>query len=81
MATEKWIGGSGVGFTWTACFAGADINSLANGSSVQSSHGDITNLSALDIFADLSIILGSVTTVAPNKLDFFIYPLLDDGST
>lgn len=81
MAVEKWVGGSGVGLTWTACFAAADINSLANASSVLSNQGDITNQTALDIFADISFSLGSVTTVAPNKLDFFIYPLNQDGST
>jgi hypothetical protein len=81
MATEKWIAGSGVGFTWTACFAAADTQSLANGSSVLSNQGDITNQTALDIFADLSFNMPSVTTVAPNKLDFFIYPLNQDGST
>src|ERR1700745_4260876 len=81
MATEKWIAGSGVGFTWTACFAAADINSLANGSSVLSNQGDITNQTALDMFADLSINLGSVTTVAPNTIAIYLYALNQDGTT
>lgn len=81
MATEKWVAGSGVGFTWTQCFATADLTSLANGSSVLSSQGDITNQTALDIFADISFNLASLTVAAPAKLDFFIYPQNQDGST
>jgi hypothetical protein len=81
MSTEKWIAGSGVGYAWTACFASADIASLANGSSVLSSQGDITNQTAQDIFADVSFSFPPVTTVAPNKIDLFIYPLNQDGST
>ena len=36
---------------------------MASGNSVLSSQGDITNQSALDIFADVSFSLGSCTTV------------------
>jgi hypothetical protein len=81
MATERWIGGSGVGFTWTSCFGASDLNSLANGSSVLASSSAITNQTALDIFCDISVSLGSVTTVAPNYLGVYIYPLNQDGST
>jgi len=80
MATEKWIAGSGVGFTWTAAF-GTEINSLASGNAVLSSVS-ITNQTALDIFADISYVAGAtVTTVAPNNLAFYLYPLNEDGST
>lgn len=42
----------------------------------------ITNQSALDIFADLSLKAGStVTTVAPANVAFYLYPLGQDAST
>lgn len=81
MATEKWIAGSGQGLTWGTAVNAADVNSLPNGSSVLSSVAAITNGTALDIFADFSINLGSVTTVAPNYLGVYLYPLNQDGST
>jgi hypothetical protein len=81
MAVERWVAGSGVGLTWTNCFQAADINSLASGSSVLSSSGDIANDTALDIFCDLSCSLGSITPVAPNNLSVFLYPLNQDGTT
>jgi hypothetical protein len=81
MGTIKWAAGSGVGLTWTSCFQAADINSCANASSVLSSTGDVANGSALDLYADVCFLLGSITTAAPNKLDLFIYPLNQDGST
>lgn len=83
MATEKWISGSGVGLTWTQIFgsSSANVNSLANNSSVLDSTGDITNGTALDIFADLSVTLASVTSVAPAQINVFIYPLNGDATT
>lgn len=81
MATEKWITGSGAGFTWTTCFPSADLNSMVNGNSVLSSTGDITNQTALDIFADISISLGSVASVAPNFIGVYLFPLNQDGTT
>lgn len=81
MATEKWIAGSGVGLTWTQIFnSGASLNSMAALSSVMD-NADITNGTALDIYADLSIQLGSAAFAAPNKIDVFLYPLNGDGST
>jgi hypothetical protein len=75
MATEKWIAGSGVGFTWSSAF-GAEINAaIANGNAIASSVV-IANQSSLDIFADLSWFSGAgVTTVAPAFLAFYLYPL------
>lgn len=82
MATEKWIGGSGVGFTWTAAFSGTDLTgAIANASSLLSSVADITNQTSLDIFCDFSISLGSITTAAPNYLGVYLYPLNEDGTT
>jgi hypothetical protein len=81
MATEKWVAGSGAGLTWTTAVNAADVNSLANGSSVLSSVADIANGTALDMFADISIALGSVTAAAPNFIGVYIYPLNEDGTT
>lgn len=82
MATEKWIAGSGAGLTWTAAnTSGTLYNALANGNALISDL-DITNGTALDIFADLSWLAGgTATTAAPNYLGFYLYPLGQDGST
>ena len=80
MATEKWIAGSGQGLTWGSIF-GTEINSLANGNAVLSSVS-VTNGTALDMFADVSFVAGAtITTVAPNFLGVYLYPLNEDGST
>jgi hypothetical protein len=80
MATQKIIAGSGVGLTWTTCF-GAEINSLVNGNAVLSSV-NIDNSTALDLLADISVSLGSITPGAGNPyIGFFLYPLNQDGST
>lgn len=81
MATEKWVAGSGQGLTWGTAVNGADVNSLANGSSVLSSVADITNGTALDLFADFSVSLGSITVAAPSYLGVFLFPLNEDGTT
>ena len=80
MATEKWIAGSGVGLTWTAAFTASTLNSIVNGNAIISDL-QIDNSTALDMFADVSFRGGSVTTVAPNYIGIYFYPLLDDGST
>ena len=80
MATEKWIAGSGVGFTWTDAFATALLNSIASGNAIASGVV-VTNQTALDIFADISIALASAAFVAPNFIGVYIYPLNKDGST
>lgn len=82
MATEKWVGGSGQGLSWGgANSSGTLYNTLANGNALLSDL-DITNGTALDIFADLSYLAGgTATTAAPNYLGFYLYPLGQDGST
>jgi hypothetical protein len=80
VATEKWIAGSGVGLTWTAAFTASTLNSIANGNAIISDL-QIDNSSAFDIFCDIDFIGGSVTTVAPNYLGIYFYPLLSDGTT
>lgn len=82
MATERWIGGTGIGLTWTAAAVSADINSLANGSANQSSviiHNEGANL---DIFADVSVSLGSVSVGTGTPfVGIYLYPLNQDGTT
>jgi hypothetical protein len=79
MATEKWIAGSGVGLTWSAL--GTTVyNSLASGNAILDGTS-ITNGTALDIFADVSLHLASAAFVAPNFIGVYLYPLCDDGST
>lgn len=82
MATEKWVGGSGVGFTWTACFSGTDLTTtIANASSLLSSVADVTNQTSLDIFCDFSFAMTSTAVVAPNNLGVYLYPLNEDGTS
>lgn len=76
MATEKWIAGSGQGLTWGNAFTGSTLNSIASGNAILSDIA-ITNGSALDIFADLSINLASAAFVAPNFIGVYLYPLND----
>ena len=80
MATEKWIAGSGQGLTWGDAFSTATLNSIASGNAILSDIS-ITNGTALDIFADVSIALGSAAFVAPNFIGIYLYPLNKDGST
>lgn len=82
MSTEKWIAGSGQGLTWGNIFnSGSDIASMSNGNAIQSST-TISNATPLDIFADVSISLGSLTTGAGAPyIGIYLYPLNQDGST
>ena len=80
MATEKWIAGSGQGLTWGDAFATATLNSIASGNAILSGVS-ITNGTALDIFADVSIALASAAFVAPNFIGIYLYPLNKDAST
>jgi hypothetical protein len=80
MATEKWIAGSGQGLTWGDAFSTATLNSIVNGNAILSDLS-ITNGTALDVFADVSIALGSITAAAPNYIGMYLYPLNKDAST
>jgi hypothetical protein len=78
-----WTAGNGVGFTWTTAINASDLVSLTNGSTVLSSVADITNQTALDIYADLSVRL-TVTSATPPAgawLGIYLAALLDDGAT
>ncbi len=80
MATERWIAGTGEGLTWGSAFNSADINiaSFANNGAVMSSVL-VANGTALDTFADISVNLAAITTVAPAMLAFFLYPANQDA--
>jgi hypothetical protein len=80
MATEKWISGAGQGLTWGDAFSTATLNSIVNGNAILSDIS-ITNGTALDVFADVSVAMGSITIAAPNYIGIYLYPLNKDGST
>lgn len=80
MATEKWIAGSGVGLTWSA-ITGSNMNSATAGQ-VAIVSSQIDNSSNLDMFADLSISLGSVTPASGSPfIGVGLLALNQDGTT
>ena len=79
MATEKWIAGSLVGLTWANAYTTQPV-SIVNGNAILSDLV-IDNSTALDVFADFSMNLGSVAVVAPNYIGVYLYPFNQDGST
>lgn len=77
-----WVAGNGAGYTWTNMFATADLNALANGSSVMSSATAIANQTNQDQFADVSLVItNTVTPTAGANIALYIAPLAADGST
>jgi hypothetical protein len=80
MATEHWIGGSGVGLTWSNAFTGSTLNSIASGNAILSDL-QIDNSTALDIYSDFSMNLASAAIIAPNFVGVYLYPLNADNST
>jgi hypothetical protein len=81
MATEKWIAGSLAGLTWASAGFSTEVNSLANGNAVIAAN-QLDNSTALDVFADVSLSLGSVTpgSGAP-YIGLYLCPLNQDGTT
>jgi hypothetical protein len=73
MATEKWIAGSGVGLVWATAFT-TPPGAIVNGNAIMSDLV-IDNSTNLDMYADLSIHLGSAAFVAPNYIGVYLYPL------
>ena len=78
-----WTAGNGVGYTWTTAINSADLSSMPNGSTVLSSATAIANQTNQDMAMDLSVrqVIASSTIVAGAALSFYLYALLDDGST
>jgi hypothetical protein len=81
-STEQWVGGNGVGLTWTnICGGEVQTTAVASGNAVQCSV-IVANGTALDIFGDFSVNLSSVTTPAGALwIGIYIYPLNEDGTT
>ena len=87
--TTGWTAGNGVGLTWTAAFNTTDFTTchssglMQNLDVVLSSVADITNGTALDKFADLSLELSiaSSTIGAGASFTFWLYALLDNGTS
>lgn len=77
-----WVAGNGVGFTWATAIASANMASMTNAQAVMDST-DITNQTALDIFADISISLAiaSSTIAAGANIAIWLAALNQDGST
>jgi hypothetical protein len=77
-----WVAGLGQTFTWGTAIASANMASMTNGQSVLDST-DITNQTALDIFADISISLAiaSSTIAAGANIAIFLAALNQDGTT
>jgi hypothetical protein len=80
MATERWIAGNGAGLTWTAAVTASTLNSITNGNAILSDL-QIDNSTSLDMFCDLSMVMGSIAWASPNYIGVYLYPLNSDGST
>jgi hypothetical protein len=80
VAVEKWTAGNLQGLSWGNAFTASTLNTLASGNAILS---DLTldNSTTLDMFADFSVALGSITVAAPNYLGVYLAPLNQDGST
>ena len=78
-----WTPGNGTGFTWAPAVNGADLVSLANGSTVLSSVATIANQTSLDLWADLSLRMTVASATPPTGafLSVNLCALLDDGLT
>jgi hypothetical protein len=77
-ATTRWI----IDTNWTAVtFTAGDLNSLANGGSAVSTAA-ITNGTALDMYADVSLtVTVGGTTTTTSYLSLYVLPLQQDGTT
>jgi len=80
MSTEKWIAGT-VGLTWATCGFSTEVNSVVNGNAIIAASAN-DNSSNLDMFADLSVSLGSITPGAGAPyIGFYLMPLNQDGTS
>jgi hypothetical protein len=88
VGRSAWTGGNlNAGLGWVTAINSADMASMAGtiagANTVLSSVADIANGTALDQFMDLSAecLIASNTIVAGANLTFWIYALLDNGTT
>ena len=77
MATQKYVTGGTP--SYTSCFS-TEVNSLASGNAVLSAT-QIDNTTNLDLFADVSVSLGSVTPTGSPFIGLYLYPLNEDGTS
>jgi hypothetical protein len=77
-----WIGGRGVGNTWTAMFASGDLTSCPASDSIMSSN-IIDNTSANDdfCFVSVEITVGSITPANGSFIGIWAGILQNDGTT
>lgn len=78
----SWVAGAGQGLSYgSAGFTAADFNSLATANCVVASSA-IANNSSLDLYSDVSFVatVGG-TTLVTSRLDLYILPLNQDGTT
>lgn len=86
---SAWTAGNGPGLTWTSAFNTVDFTTsdggavLGNTHTVLSSVAAFANSTNLDQFMDISLRLSiaSSTIVAGANFTFWLYYLLDDGTT
>lgn len=79
--TEKWIAGTLQGLSWGTSGFSTELNSLVSGNAVIAASA-LANGSTLDIFGDLSISLGSITSGAGAPyIGLYLYPLNQDGTS
>ena len=77
---DNWVAGSGVGLTWTAAFGTEFTTTTLPSTDAIASSIVISNGTALDKFADLTVHLASLAAVAPNFIGVYLYPLTSGGS-
>lgn len=81
MATETWKAGTLIGLTWATAGFSTEVNSVVSGNAIIAATA-LNNSTALDIFADVSISLGSITPGAGAPyIGFYLYPLNQDGTS
>ena len=78
MATEKWVAGATAG--WATAGFSTEVNSVVTGNAIRAASA-VDNSSALDMFDDLSISLGSITPTGIPYIGVYMMPLNQDGTT
>jgi hypothetical protein len=74
MALERWIAGQySPSLAWSDAFTTASLNALANGNAILGTT-TVANDIFGDMFADLSINLGSAVFAAPAYVGVYLYP-------
>ena len=80
MALERWVAGQNTALAWVNAFTASTLGSLANGNAILSDL-TISNDFIGDMFADLSIQLGTAAFVLPAFVGVYLYPSNTYNST